>query len=499
MKILSTIFLLVIGMSSFGQSTFRKLQPEEMQKELSIIQATFDQIHPGTYRFNSEAQVKDIFKQAKLAASKPMPEDSYMILLSQLTAEIKCGHTYLNYWNQDKTITERLYSKSFLPLLFKIVNDKIIITNHLSGYASIVAGDEIRSINGIKSKEIIRKLLTVSQTDGRNGKSRQINNLNIAPLDISEDNYNLFDIYFPLFFPSAFNGSTYAISIKTFTGKHETLKVKAMTKSERQDAYQAKFGKIPTNEQNWSYSMLDRKTGYLKIGDFETWNWKSDYKKYLDSVFNSLSSSHVENLIIDVRGNGGGDDEARDQVLSYLARRPFGCEDRVRKLYKFLAVPDSLSTYLKTWDKTFKQAKDPAAFKLSSEGLYEKVNQAAIPCDPIKPKANAFIGKQFLLTDASNSSATFRMAQIFQKEDMGLVVGEPTGGSKQGINGGQLFFLRLPFSKLEIDIPLIWGAAVKKQSDEGVKPNVMSRTTQKSIYAGEDAQLNKVLQLINKQ
>ena len=60
-----------------------------------------------------------------------------------------------------------------------------------------------------------------------------------------------------------------------------------------------------------------------------------------------------------------------------------------------------------------------------------------------------------MLIDAQNSSATFQFANFIQTNRPGRLIGQPTGGNRRGINGGAFFFLRLPASGLEADVPLM--------------------------------------------
>lgn len=60
-----------------------------------------------------------------------------------------------------------------------------------------------------------------------------------------------------------------------------------------------------------------------------------------------------------------------------------------------------------------------------------------------------------MLTDWQNSSVTFQFTRIVQDNALAALIGGPTGGNKRGIiNGGAFFFMRLPKSGTEVDLPL---------------------------------------------
>jgi C-terminal processing protease CtpA/Prc len=262
--------------------------------------------------------------------------------------------------------------------------------------------------------------------------------------------------------------------------------------------YEKSFGKIPVAEKTWEYKLLNEQTAYMKFGTFAFWNSNFNEINFVDSVFNDLAKRPaINNLIIDIRNNEGGDNTG-DYILSYITSKEIGCDDPDRVCYRYLTIPDSLLSYLSTWDNSFKKPKDPTKYTLNEIGLYELKNNGQ-PCDYIKPKANGFIGNVYLLTNAKNSSAGYEMARNFRVAQLGKIVGETTGGSQQGINGGEFFFLTLPNSKFEIDLPLIYAYHAQKE-DVGIKPDYEVNSTQKDISKGKDSQLKFVMTLIkNKQ
>jgi len=118
--------------------------------------------------------------------------------------------------------------------------------------------------------------------------------------------------------------------------------------------------------------------------------------------------------------------------------------------------------------------------------------------DVIKPSGKRFRGRVFLLIDATNSSATFQFAQAVKAHHLGTLVGEPTGGSQQGINGGAFFFLRLPHSGIEMDLPLIGTIPARPAPDAGVATDILMKRTAPDIAAGRDAGLLAIVGALRK-
>lgn len=468
------------------------LLPEQMQKDINILKDSWTSLHPGLYRYNTPGAIQNYFKDILKDCSVPQSEKKFYLLLSQLATKIRCGHTYLNPNNLKTAIAKRVFHPYVIPFLFRVVNNKIIITHNLSAYKEIKAGDEITAINGISVNRIIDSLLTVSRADGKNALVKQINNINETPDEATK--YSLFDIYFPLFFPPT--DSLFNVTVKDFAHKKiSRYTTSGLSINQRSILYTGIFGEVPKSERSWDYRIVDNKTAYMKFGTFAFWNSNFNTQHYIDSIFAHLfQHPEIANLVIDIRGNEGGDNTG-NYILSYITPQKIACEGQEHRCYRYLNITDSLLPYLETWDNDFKKPKDPAKFFKNEIGLWEKIPDSN-ECDVIIPKQKVFKGKIYLLIDAKNSSAGYEMARDFKNAKLGISLGETTGGSQQGINGSEFFFLKLPESGIEIDLPLVYNYYPNKP-DRGIDPDKFIGQTQASIANNRDVLMEYILK--NKQ
>jgi hypothetical protein len=279
--------------------------------------------------------------------------------------------------------------------------------------------------------------------------------------------------------------------------------VKGVTVAKRAAVYKSIYGKVPKGENALKTSLLNDSTCYLKAGTFSFFGSDNPFTKLVDSLFFYLSENKsIKNLIIDIRSCEGGSSEARNTLLAYVLPKNFEAKNyRERPFFSFLEVPKNLIPFLNTWDDSFFDPKPGSIFKKNEFGFYEDQSAASNGnknFDDFTVHPNRFKGNIYLMTSPVNSSAAFEFAWVFKQYKAGTIVGEKTGGTKQGLNGGRFFFLRLPYSRIEVDLPFIYQAHIG-QPDEGVSPDYTITASQEGIYKDEDTQLNFVLSLIGKQ
>jgi Peptidase family S41 len=311
--------------------------------------------------------------------------------------------------------------------------------------------------------------------------------------------YNLIDIFLPLFFKTF--KDDFVIETKTIQNKVATSKITGVSTVQRGSLYKKKYGIVPKGENALKVQMLNDSTCYFKIGTFSFFGENNPFTKVIDSLFLNLANNKkAKNLILDIRTNEGGSTDARNSLLKYILPKDFEAKEyKERPFYSFLEVPKRLIPFLSTWDDSFFEPKPDSIYKKNEFGFYEDQtinSNNRKNFEDFKINNNSFKGNIFLMTSPVNSSAAFEFAWVFKQYNVGKIIGETTGGTKQGLNGGRFFFLRLPYSRIEIDLPFIYQSHIG-QPDEGVSPDYKITATQLGIYNGQDTQVDFMLKLID--
>lgn len=471
------------------QSIFKDSIPiNELHEDYEILQSVLKAYHPGLYRYEDRTTVDKYFLQLKTKLNKNLSTKDFYLYLSSFTTKLKCGHTFCSYYNQPKVIQNNIFNQSDkLPFTFSLFEKQIILDKNLSGN-NLLDHSQIISINDTPVATIIDTLLSFVKGDGNNNGKR-LKDLELTGLGTFE----AFDIYFPLLFPPT--ASTYKLQAqKIDRDEIFTVEVKTISRKERLNRIEANYGKQTSSyDELWTFEILDPKTAYLKIETFVTYKMTLDWKKFLADAFATIKSKNIPNLIIDIRDNEGGDEAVNLVLANHLASKSMK-QPEYKELLRYELVSDELKPFLKTWDKSFYDRTGKLVDLNNGFYTWKKVDTNP----PIAKNENAFAGNVFLLVNAANSSATFFLAQLLQQNSRATIIGTETGGNLKGTNGGNLFFLRLPNSKIEIDIPLIAYYPVGEQLDQGLTPDIMVKRTIQDKIAGKDIELKKVLDMINK-
>lgn len=452
------------------------LKSADLLADLGILERTYRVLHPGLNRYLTPSQVDRLFNDARRELSRDQTRADVFLVLTKLTAAIRCGHSYPNPSNQSAEVARSLFEHPRLPWLFVWRDGQMLVTR--SFVAELAAGTVVEAIEGIPTRALFAQLLPLARADGHNDAKRA------AYLSVvGESDHEAFDLLAPLVAPALFAGPT--IRVRVRAGE---VTVPLQSAAERATA----TAPVPLGPDAplWTLEWKDR-VAYLKMASWVAYKTKRDWRADLEEMMAQLVERNAAGLIVDLRGNEGGDD-AGDVILAHMIDAPI-MRGEMRRRIRFRSVPSDLRPYLDTWDRSFFElGKDATPL---AGGWYELRSEAG--ADLIEPRGPRYTGNLVVLIDAANSSATFQFALTVQQKAIGRLIGTPTGGSQRGINGGAFFFVRLPRTGLEVDLPLIGTFPVAEAADVGVVPDETIVATPEDVARDRDPALEAALRRAN--
>jgi C-terminal processing protease CtpA/Prc len=485
-KLLVLLLSFLSSTLSFAQTI---LKAEDLQKDFAIMRQSYEQHHPGLYKYNSKEVIDSAFETCKAALNKDQTLAEAYLTIHKLTASFKCGHAYPNFFNQEDFLKKELFEgKNTLPFHFRLISDRMLVTKSVD--EKITEGVEIKKINGIKIEEIIKTLLPIIRADGSNdGKRKNLLELN------GQQYFEYFDIFFPMFFP--LKSDQFALETYDFkTKKKAKITVSAKNHTERNNLIKTKYPL--SNYVKTKFEWLNNKTAILTINDFM--NFKNNYS--YDSVYQYCLKEYKQkggqNLIIDVRKNEGGNGSEMFKLVQYLIKTPIEHVE-LQNTWQTLKIDPALKPYVdnKKWAfPWFSQSEK--GYNKTTMGQWK--GKGADKAQVIEPKKEGFNGNIYLLSSPTNSSATYMMVEIFKKHKLATVVGQTTGGNQKGVTAGALYFMLLPNSKIEVDVPLIGTdlEIAKNLPDAGVEPDFFVKPSIEDAVKGIDTEMEVVKKMISK-
>ncbi len=460
------------------------LAAADLRADAALLRRAYETLHPGLQRYNTPAQLEAAFRALDDEFERDRTLADAYLAFSVLAAKIKCGHTYANFFNQSPAVADALFRLPRLPFHFRWLGKRMIVTRSFAADRRLRAGTEVLALDGVPVADVLARLMTVARADGNNDAKR------VADLEVAgASRFEAFDVYWPLFFPSRAPVVTLRIRGPQ-GGRAHTLRAPLLAHAERLTAHGASARNgTPKDAPLWELRELAGRLGYLRMPTWVLYNSTWDWKASLATIFARLAKSGATDLVIDLRGNEGGNDVG-DVLVSHLVTQPVR-RQAVTRLVRYRKVPDDLAPHLDTWDPSFLDWGSAASE--ATERFYRLRRDA--DDDPqalIEPATPRFGGRVWVLVGAANSSATFEFAQTVRQNRLATLVGQPTGGNQRGINGGAFFFLRLPRSGIELDLPLIAQFPDGERPDAGLEPDMHVVPTVNDVARGRDAELEAV-------
>lgn len=454
-------------------------------EDADLLLRVYEAIHPGLYRYNTPDSMAAVFDRlgAEMAAAET--RGSAWLALSRATAAVRCGHSQPNPYNQsDAVMAELSDGRGYLPFLFRWLGGRMIVTTALNGESRLAAGVEVVALDGETAGSLLAEMVPMARADGSNDAKR-ISLLELRGLDTWET----FDLFLRWMRPGMAARGAVMLKLRTLDGAQSDLETGLMTRDERLAALPQRPA---AKDQPWTLSEPGNGALCLTMPDWSFYNDKFDWQAKLNGDLDAISAAKPTALIVDVRANEGGNDVG-DLILARLIDRDRGLA-RARRLTRYREIPADLNPYLDTWDDSFRNwgadAKGP-----DTNGFYDMTrwDEGANLLKPMGPRIDAPL---FILTSPTNSSATFQFASSARALGLATLVGGPTGGNQRGINGGAFFFVRLPNSGLEADLPLIGYYPEGEWPDAGLTPDVAVEEQASDIASGRDAAMKRVVEMI---
>lgn len=478
--LLLLLFTTVLSKATVAaQAADQPISAEAFQEDLQLLkQALFD-LHGEPFAYHSQEAFTAWFKEQAAKGKEPLSTlDAYRII-GQLNPLIGDSHTEIRLPGSFYEAIDTEYL--MFPFGVRYLRDSLFLTVNLSGEERAIPGSVIQRINGKDANELF---LLIRQYFERDGVNETGPNIQAS---------SLFMDYYALLIdqPSAFT-----VDFLSPTGKEYTLEVPSQKWPVLEKRLEAHWEeKLPKTgpKQPLAFEMKGD-IGYLKVRTFDPGRIhraKQQPAQFFKAAFEKLTAAGAQELIIDVRNNGGGNEEVFIPLLQHLLAAPF-------QVYRELSIK-TLEIPLKEhfpYDKPKKLEKAAKKAYAAVEGRFHDLKSPAVQMTA--PALPQFKGKVFVLMNERSYSATGDFIGVLDQYDRATFVGVETGGNPYQNVAGERITLLLPNTKLRIGIPLLKYVINNDHKNEGrgMLPDLPIPQTVGEIIHFQDFQLEKLLQHI---
>lgn len=450
----------------------------QLQADLAFLRRALEEVHPGLYLYTPKDSLDHAFARAAAQLMQPLEEAAFWRLLQPVVAQVRCGHTRLQH-----SATYRAWTRQqphyYFPFTVAVRQDHLFVAENQSADPSLRPGTEVLAIEGHPMSEVLPRLRRLISADGY-GTGFQDQELAAGFFD---------DDYAALYEAKP----TYRLTVRDSTGQ-----VRELIPLPRPvpPASPAPPPAVPLTATEAAARRLARlhavqypaelpATAILRLRSFD---YEADYQAFHAATFAELAKKHIKRLIIDLRGNPGGNNALAVDLLSYLLPAPFVLTKSARAR---VVLPSFMSAVAGSRDYF-----DTTQVKRLPDGT---LTQASATLGRQQPASQPrFRGQVVLLVDGGTFSAASNFAASLRAQRRVLILGQETGGTEAGLNGGVISRVELPNSRMVLQLPhfRLLTACASPQLGRGVRPDVEVVPTPQQVAAHADALLNQLPTLV---
>lgn len=465
MKFSALVFLVLffgttvdLNAQYLDQMSKQLFQPSDLKKDIDLVQTTLEKDHPNLYLYIPKKALDYKFDSLRKTIDKPITPIALYIKLQRVISSIGDGHLTVEIDYSKFTLQDIAFLKK--PSLqhpiyqfgYYVAGKRLFITKNLYSDSIIVKGTEILSINDVPAARLIDTLNSYITGDGYNTTYKKF-----------LMNNGVFAERYRFLFPEK---DALNISLQS-SGNLRKIRLAA-----RQEKGFDSIGETKPPTTEYKTLTADSNIAYLKLRTFSN---EPNFVGY-EGHFHDIERRKPKALIIDLRGNTGGELIWAARVYSHLLDMP-------RYFYR---LPDEIKQQKKLYD-------DPK--------IRNWVDSAPMSnYQMIQPYTFTFKGKIYVLIDGGSFSSSSLLAANLKNLKNVTLVGEETGGSKNIFTAGVHKSVTLPHSQLLLkygNIPAYFGDLTNIDG-RGVMPDVPITYQIRDFLAGRDLELEWVLKDIEK-
>ncbi|CDF21232.1 uncharacterized protein BN736_01031 [Prevotella sp. CAG:617] len=407
--IIYAVLVLFLCSTAFGQ----KLSPAQQISDFDDLCSKLESVHPDLYLYQSKKEYENNKMKIKASMTDSIKISDFYFKIAPFIANIKDGHSMMLPPITSDFVSYVKKDGKTMPLRIKAVENVFVVDYPIVMNSGFNEGDTIFSINGVDSKDILKKAYDLWGSEKDNGIKEAAVNTYLSLLFWHM--YRWDDSY--VFMVK--HGNT--IEKKHLEGVPQSMAMKVRRErlsKNKPESFSCKFS------SDYTQATLIIRNVY---------NEKA-LKEFCDSVFKEINYRKIPEIIIDMRNNTGGSSQCVERLISYFPHPEY-------VLYSKSQI--KVSTYSKAYNKE----RHPEIYSQICnipDGELFVVKESLI--EDNRKEANLYRGKIIVLVNNKTYSGASSFAHVMNKLGIASVEGE-TGCPT--VYFGNFLPFTLPNSKID--------------------------------------------------
>lgn len=480
------------GMGRASAQTAKKYPVQALREDFNVMRSALEKIHPSLYWYTPKDSMDRYFDEGYRRIDHEMTEREFFRLILPVLVRVKCGHTYPDM--SDAYRDSQTEPKVYLPFELFLDGDRLFIVKNGSTDTTLRQGDEILKLGGTPVAEIARLARALQTADGDNVAWK---NKFVEWFYLQEVYLEYYDGKPPFkLVVAGKNGTVRETEVRS--AKQMTQPVKPAPRlSRREELRQERREEAlrMAEQLRFRFTQGDSSAAVIRVGGFsyESIYGRSFYKLHRD-IFRAVAERRTENLVIDLRGNSGGNLAIAEDLMAYLVDRPFRVADRNELHTPYLAEWESIRPY---FEKQGPGRGFPARLlKRTGEDTYTFPFTRRSDLAPAR--RYRFSGNVYVITDGWVFSAGSLFVSSLRAQRKITVIGGETGGAAVGCSGGRISRLILPNTQLRVYFPhfRIYAVGRAEADGHGVIPDYPVKHLLTDEVQNRDPEMEQTFHLI---
>lgn len=424
------------------------LDRQAWQHDLEVLDRFIRDHHGGVFRYCSPSQLDYLYNALHEPDADTLTMRDVFLRVSNYIDAIRDGHTYAM---PPETVTNQLLaSERFFPLTLEVNEFEACIAENFTDITALEPGKRIVQINGLPIRRILLELRPYLTADGYSSSGKW------GVLQ------GQFWWYFGLHFGFA---DRYTVVVEDNLGVTEYL-----LPAVRMDDFfnnQHELYRSSMRDASPVYHEVNGNTGVLRVSTFGEKSLHY-FRKEFNKALRRFHREGVTQMIIDVRGNGGGREGVENLLLNCFSHQ---LDEKYKNVIIKRPKAVSYDHILQPFANRMKDALYSALeFRQDDNGNWQRKPRFE---RTLKKPRHVFDGPVYILIDREVFSGASEFAAL--AADYGTsctLIGEETCGGYSGHTSGYYYTLELPESKIRVKVPRIWfGLNVRDVYNGGVLPD----------------------------